>query len=413
MTINPVLHTFNRLAYGPRPADLETKPEELSDYVEQQLEPESIADSEVDSRLQTFETLTMSGSEVLDKYPERRDQRAVLTELTAARLIRALEGRRQLEEVMTDFWFNHFNVFARKGICRILISSYETDAIRPHTLGKFRDLVKATARHPAMLFYLDNWMSVAPGFRSRNRRLRGLNENYARELMELHTLGVDGGYTQQDVIAVARAFTGWTIVGPRQPRFVFTSRMHDEDPKSVLGRTIDVGGMADGETVIDLLVEHPSTGHFISQKLVRRFVSDDPPPTLVAVVARVYEQTDGDIREMLRTIFRSVEFAASEGQKVKTPLEFVISAMRRLGARVANPGPLANVLNRLGQPLYGAIPPTGYSDEAIAWMSPGSLMNRLNFVTQLSVGRMRGVRVSDWNPQKVIQTLGSPEFQRK
>ncbi len=304
------------------------------------------------------------------------------------------------------------NVFAGKGACRVLVPSYERVAIRPYVFGKFRELVFATAKHPAMLFYLDNWLSVSGRVPARGRR-RGLNENFARELMELHTLGVDGGYTQQDVVEVARAFTGWTIEGPRRPTFFFAPPLHDNDSKLILGREITAGGMREGEQVLEMLCRHPSTARFISTKLVRRFVSDDPPPALVDRVALTFARSDGDIRDMLKTIFGSEEFAASEQRKVKTPFEFLMSALRAADARVENPGILARFLGRLGQPLYAAIPPTGYPDTGADWMSPGTLMTRLNFVTQMAVGRLPGVTIPGREAESIIRTLGAPEFQRR
>ena len=264
-------------------------------------------------------------------------------------------SERQLQEVLTDFWFNHFNVDARKGVDRFLLTEYERDAIRPHVLGRFRDLLGATAKSPAMLFYLDNWMSADPeGVQSilaTRRRLagmpnqtanarRGLNENYGRELLELHTLGVDGGYTQKDVTEVARAFTGWTIDRPQQGggTFRFEPRIHDEGEKVVLGHHIKDGGIGDGEAVLDLLARHPSTARFIAGKLVRRFVSDSPPPALVDRAAARFTATDGDLREVMRTILTSPEFLAPDAyrSKTKTPFEFVVTALRATGADLAN-----------------------------------------------------------------------------
>ena len=409
---NATLHAFNRLAFGPRPKDLELEGRELEAYIEGQLYPSEIADRAVEEELSALDALTLSGLELIRKYPDRREQRIGLEQLTRAKLTRALASERQLNEVMVDFWYNHFNVFAGKGACRVLVPSYERVAIRPYVFGKFRELVFATAKHPAMLFYLDNWLSVSGRVPARGRR-RGLNENYARELMELHTLGVDGGYTQQDVVEVARAFTGWTIEGPRRPTFFFAPPLHDNESKLILGREITAGGMREGEHVLEMLCRHPSTARFISTKLVRRFVSDDPPPALVDRVARTFARSDGDIRDMLKTIFGSEEFAASEQRKVKTPFEFLISALRAADARVENPGILARFLGRLGQPLYAAIPPTGYPDTGADWMSPGTLMTRLNFVTQMAVGRLPGVTIPGREAESIIRTLGAPEFQRR
>ena len=409
---NATLHAFNRLAFGPRPKDLGLEGRELEAYIEGQLYPSEIGDRAVEEELSALDALNLSGLELIRKYPDRRDQRIGLEQLTRAKLTRALASERQLNEVMVDFWYNHFNVFAGKGACRVLVPSYERVAIRPYVFGKFRELVFATAKHPAMLFYLDNWLSVSGRVPARGRR-RGLNENYARELMELHTLGVDGGYTQQDVVEVARAFTGWTIEGPRRPTFFFAPPLHDNESKLILGREITAGGMREGEQVIEMLCSHPSTARFISTKLVRRFVSDDPPPALVDRVARTFARSDGDIRDMLKTIFGSEEFVASEQRKVKTPFEFLISALRAADARVENPGILARFLGRLGQPLYAAIPPTGYPDTGADWMSPGTLMTRLNFVTQMADGRLPGVTIPGREAESIIRTLGAPEFQRR
>jgi uncharacterized protein (DUF1800 family) len=334
--------------------------------------------------------------------PERRPAR-IVSELAAAKLARAVMSDRQLQEVMVDFWFNHFNVSADKGVVRWYVTAYECDAIRPHALATFRDLVRATAAHPAMLWYLDNWASTRADFvipQGPNQgRTAGLNENYARELMELHTLGVDGGYTQGDVREVARAFTGWTIDRPReQGRFTFRPAMHDVGPKTVLGHRLPAGGgQADGERVIDILARHPSTARFIATKLTRRFVADDPPPALVARVAAVYQRTDGDIRAMLRTILTAPEFYAASARraKIKKPFEFVASSVRALGGTVDTRGAeaLARAVGTIGERLYQAEPPTGYPDRAEPWINPGALLARLNFALHLSGNRLDGVRV--------------------
>src|SRR5438067_10638629 len=273
--------------------------------------------------------------------PEKRPIR-IVAEMQAARLVRAIESEWQLEEVMVDFWFNHFNVHAAKGEVKWYLTSYERDVIRPHALGRFGELLRGTATHPAMLFYLDNWLSTRPNFTvpfgaNRGRRA-GLNENYARELMELHTLGVDGGYTQKDVTEVARAFTGCTIDRPRDDaRFVFRPLTHDRGEKTVLGTRLPTGGgREDGERVLDLLLRHPSTATFIATKLVRRFVADEPPPALVERVAATFRRTEGDVKAMLRTILASPEFWAPEarGAKIKKPFEYVASGVRAVGGHV-------------------------------------------------------------------------------
>jgi uncharacterized protein (DUF1800 family) len=326
---------------------------------------------------------------------------------------------------MDDFWFNHFNVFAGKGEDRWYLTSYEREVIQPHALGKFKDFLTASAKSPAMLFYLDNFLSADPraaqrlaaerAMRQRARygrfgrpfpprppqgqqkkqNERGLNENYGRELMELHTLGVDGGYTQKDVTEVARCFTGWTIERPRQnPEFKFDERLHDPDPKFVLGKKIHAGGMKDGEEVIDLLVRNPSTAKFISTKLARRFVSDNPPPELVARMAHTFQESAGNIKAVMRTMIYSPEFWSREAYraKIKTPFELVVSTARALGADVDMPLPLVGWVGRIGEPLYQCQPPTGYADKADTWVNTGALLNRLNFSLALAGNRMRGSR---------------------
>jgi uncharacterized protein (DUF1800 family) len=408
------LHVLQRTTFGPRPDDLaRVQAVGLNAWLEGQLDPARIGDEAAERALATLPTLTMSITDLQREYPrvepgaremappERRPAR-IVAELQAARMLRAVASERQLQEVMVDFWFNHFNVFANKGEVRWYVTAYERDVIRPHALGRFPDLLKATARHPAMLFYLDNWLSARPGYMIRGApgqgRRAGLNENYARELMELHTLGVDGGYTQRDVTEVARAFTGWTIDRPRQDaRFVFRAPMHDSGAKLVLGRSITAGGEADGDAVLDLLARHPATARFIATKLVRRFVADEPPPALVARVAAAYHERGGDVRAMLRVVFASPEFLepAAAGAKIKKPSEFVASAVRAVGARVDARGgvALARAAGEIGEGLYEAAPPTGHPDRAEAWVNPGALLARLNFALALAEGRVPGVRV--------------------
>jgi uncharacterized protein (DUF1800 family) len=499
-----ILHVLNRIGFGARPGDVERVREiGLEKYIDLQLSPSRIEDGAIQARLAGFGTLGLSSRTIASDYyvpaqlarrkaqlanknqdaaqqppqesPQRprtpeqmemaRKQREVLAELSEQKILRAAYSERQLEEVLTDFWFNHFNVFAGKGPTQEYLTEYERDVIRPHALGKFRDLLEATAKSPAMLFYLDNWQSVDPeagermmaqraraqmrfGFRQpagnpnpkAQPQKRGLNENYGRELMELHTLGVDGGYTQQDVVNVARAFTGWTIDQPRQGgSFRFEPRFHDDREKMVLGRKIKAGGgQSDGEQVLDILARHPSTAHFIATKLARRFVSDTPPAALVDRAAARFRETDGDIREVVRTIVTSKEFFAPEAYraKVKSPFEFVVSALRATGADVSDALPLVQAVRQLGMPLYMCQPPTGYADRADAWVNTGALLNRMNFALQLVSGRMRGVQpggapagaalgndlsettaatiAKATDPTQVTAlTLGSPEFQRR
>ncbi len=349
-------------------------------------------------------------------------EQVVVDELLQAKLLRAVYSERQLDEVMTDFWFNHFNIFINKGADRFLLTSYERDAIRPHVLGKFEDLLVATAHSPAMMFYLDNWLSVGPhsdvalgilaNARDQHGRLRGsvngkgkpkqasgLNENYGRELMELHTLSVNGGYSQKDVTEVAKVFTGWTIERPNLGGgFKFEPRMHEPGDKIVLGHRIkwnQQNGEKEGREVLHLLAHNPKTAHFVSQKLAMRFVSDDPPPTLVDRMTKTYLKKDGDIREVLRTMFKSPEFwePRTYRAKVKTPFEFVVSAVRASGARVDDARQLVGTLNNMGMPLYGMMPPTGYSMKADTWVNSSALLVRMNFSLGLAAGNVHGVSI--------------------
>jgi uncharacterized protein (DUF1800 family) len=521
-----IMHALNRLAYGPRPGDVErVRQMGLSKWIDQQLNPNSIDDKALDARLENYPTLKMTTAKLIEDYPQpkqaekqaakraqaqieqvqqsrsdvaaaivskdmqpapaakeisatdanqpapaaqpnggdanapapmkdippqgnpgaqgkgkrdvlggdpnnvpraidedsRRPQR-VVAELAMAKMTRSVYSERQLQQVMDDFWFNHLNVFAGKGEDRYYLTAYERDVIQPHTLGKFKDLLTASAKSPAMLFYLDNYLSADPKAAQREaqeryarqmaryrgwgpppvapsaqkkKNDRGLNENYGRELMELHTLGVDGGYTQKDVTEVARAFTGWTIEKPREhPEFKFDEKLHDPDPKLVLGKKIHAGGMKDGEEVIELLARDPSTARFISTKLARRFVSDNPPPALVDRMAKSFSESDGEIRSVMHTMIYSPEFWSRETYraKIKTPFELVVSATRALGTDVDMPQPLVGWVGRIGEPIYQCQPPTGYADKADAWVNTGALLNRLNFSLALAGNKMRGSR---------------------
>jgi len=370
-------------------------------------------------------------------YEQVRLPQRIVAELSMAKMTRAVYSERQLQEMMVDFWYNHFNVFAAKAADRWLITEYERDAIRPHAMGKFRDLLGATAKSPAMLYYLDNWLSADPvawqklqqemqerrmmrggpfgrprfpqggpapngnpndpGANAKPKQERGLNENYGRELMELHTLGVDGGYTQDDVINVAKAFTGWSIRQPRRdPEFFFEERLHDNSVKTVLGHKIHNGGMKDGEEVLDVLARDPHTARHISFEMAQRFVSDNPPDALVDRMAQTFLKSDGDIREVLRTMIYSPEFWSREAYraKIKTPFELVASATRAVGAEVEIPLMLVQWTTRIGQPLYQCEPPTGYSDKADAWVNTGALLSRMNFSLALTSNRLRGAQVN-------------------
>ena len=470
-----VVHVLNRIGFGPAPGDVEkVRQIGLEKFIDRQLHPEQIGDDGIAARLAPLETLTKSSRELADSYfvpaqmerrraqqqagsqggdppPDKREmmrtpeqmqlmqaQRSVFTELAQQKILRAAYSERQLNEVMVDFWFNHFNVFAGKGQVRTYLTEYERDVIRPNVFGHFRDLLGATSHSPAMLFYLDNWQSAAPagaatsaaanrprfgrglgrgrglGAPPQGRTLadlppaaqkrapRGLNENYARELMELHTLGVDGGYTQQDVQEVARAFTGWTIANPRQGGgFRFEPRMHDDGEKIVLGHRIKAGGgQHDAETVLDILASHPSTARFIATKLTRRFVSDQPPASLVERAAARFRETKGDIREVVRTIITSPEFFAPAAYraKVRTPFEFVAAAVRAAGIDAVNAMPLVQAMRELGMPPYQCQPPTGYADRADAWVNTGALLSRMNFAVALTDGKLRALRTTGATP---------------
>jgi uncharacterized protein (DUF1800 family) len=480
-----IMHSLNRLGYGPHPGDVERiRKIGLEKWVDQQLHPESIDDAALEERLDRYPTLDMSSAKLLEKFPrpeatakkegitkeeahERtrekgRDAMAQLkstgndnldkarqqlakmqgpnritAELSMAKLDRAVYSQRQLEAVMEDFWFNHFNVFANKEADRWLVTPYVRDTIRPNTMGRFQDLLIATAKSPAMLFYLDNWQSAdAAAIRARQeaaarrgryqgafesgsmptpgtfpgpvsgppngnaapakKQERGLNENYGREVMELHTVGVDAGYTQQDVIAMAECLTGWTVHEPRKdPQFVFDERIHTEAKQTVMGRTFSYGGMKDGEEALKMLANSPKTAKFVSTKLARHFVSDNPPPELVDRMTRTFESSGGDIRAVLKTMIYSPEFWSKDAYraKVKTPFELVASTVRALDAEVPVSLPLVNWVARMGEPLFLCQPPAGYSDKAETWVNTGALLNRMNFALAFAADRMPGAKV--------------------
>ncbi|HEY7473781.1 MAG TPA: DUF1800 domain-containing protein [Vicinamibacterales bacterium] len=503
-----ITHVLNRIGFGARPGDVERVQQMgLAAYIDQQLNPDRVPNAAMNARLAAdFETLSMDPRDLGEKFaaadqmrrelqrqqarqapppsstdptmtapppaparqqapPELRmlQQQAqnITQELMQAKILRAAMSERQLEEVLADFWFNHFNVFIGKGQVRQYLTDYEQNVIRPHVLGSFRDLLGATAHSPAMLFYLDNFQSSSPNaavtispemerrlndprLRPEQRRQlmqrlqmrlpqqrqqRGLNENYARELMELHTLGVDGGYTQKDVIEVARALTGWTIDQPRMGgAFLFRPQMHDANEKVILGANFPKGGgQEEGERVLDMLAKHPSTARHISYKLAQRFVADEPPKALVDRAAKKFLDTKGDLREVTRVIITSPEFFAAEAYraKVKTPLEFVVSAIRASGATIVNAQPLVQAMQQLGMPLYGCQPPTGYSMTADAWVNTGALLNRMNFAVALVNGGQgmapgRGGRPGrpgqpgqPGPPPNIVGPLGQPGAQQQ
>ncbi|HZX40859.1 MAG TPA: DUF1800 domain-containing protein, partial [Myxococcaceae bacterium] len=446
------VHVLDRLAYGPSPADLhQIEAMGPAAWIGWQLRPGDIDDATVEKRLADFPSLAMSTRELVAHYPRVKKvaeakgislegkspealraelagvvepfqlPRQVGAELIAARLIRATESRRQLQEQLVDFWFNHFNVSADKGAIRWMVSPYEREAIRPKIFGSFRNLLGAVAHHPAMLFYLDNWASTREGFSGPKRGRLGLNENYARELLELHTLGVDGGYTQEDVREVARCFTGWGIRKPNEDgSFEFHPMAHDRGSKRALGTEIPAGGgMEDGERVLDLLAVHPSTARFIARKLAQKFVMDSPPPALVERVAQVFLRTGGDLTATYRAVFESPEFwsDAARGSKVKTPLEFTVSAVRVLGGTTAGDVPMVQALNRMGQPLYRAQPPTGWPEVSQPWVNPGALVARIDFGLKLAAGRLTGTGVPlpavDGPPEEVVDRTARAILHRR
>ncbi|HKX31870.1 MAG TPA: DUF1800 domain-containing protein [Blastocatellia bacterium] len=450
------LHLLDRTAFGPRSGDLERVMKMgWQKYLEEQLHPERLSDELVEQKLKSLESIHLSSQELAQRYqspqmirqalkarglerpesteapsaskqpdeaptPSKTDefekrrevrlallemgykpQQRLVQELQQAKILRAVYSRRQLQEVMTDFWFNHFNVYIQKGADRILTTAYEREAIRPRALGKFEDLLLATAQSPAMLFYLDNWMSSAAVLKNGETpqgRRRGLNENYAREIMELHTLGVDGGYTQKDVQEVARCFTGWTIRAPRLGGdFFFNPRLHDDGEKIVLGHKIAAGGgRKDGETVIKILARHPSTARFIARKLAWKFVSDNPPPALVERLAQTFSMSDGKIGEVLQVLFNSPEFWAPQNYraKIKTPFEMTVSAVRAVGAETDGGPAFHRWMARMGEGLFMAQPPTGYPETADHWVNSGTLLERMNFALALSANRIPGSQVN-------------------
>ena len=455
-----VRHVLNRLAFGARPGDVvKVRETGVDRWIADQLAPARKPDSASIAVMSRYEMLSLTPGELVEQFPPPqvlradnrrsgdtslsrsdsmeyrravRSQQRIAAELVSAKLARAVVSERQLDEVMADFWHNHFSVFIGKGQPeRYFLPEYDREVIRAHSMGKFRDLLGAVARSPAMLFYLDNWQSAADsgrptlagmerqraGRRARRgaqrmrapemndpammqRRRRGLNENYGRELLELHTLGVDGGYTQEDVINVARALTGWSIRDPRQNgTFVFRAEMHDAGPKQVLGIALPPGrGIQDGEQVLDIVARHPATARHIALKLSRRFVSDTPPAALVERAAATFTRTDGDIREVVRTIVTSPEFfsRAAYKSKVKSPFELVVSALRAMNA-APDPTPrMAMVVGRLGQPLYGHQAPNGYPEVGDSWINTGAILNRINFGMAIASGQLPGLSEARW-----------------
>jgi uncharacterized protein (DUF1800 family) len=448
------LHALNRLGYGPRPADAAAIAEQGADkwldrFLTEQLTPRRLPQPEaLTQRLNGLQVYQLGQAELLGRYREalkstreaKREQaqgmspnadalnavreqvRPLVVEAATARMSRALQSPAQLEEVLVEFWFNHFNVFAGKGPVSVLVADYEQRAIRPFVLGRFRDMLGATAKHPAMLTYLDNAQSVVAGYEPPKRARRflaerpeikarvpsGLNENYARELMELHTLGVDGGYAQRDVTELARILTGWgldsrkALVGGTGDLFVFDPRKHDSGDKNWLGQTVKSAGQSEGEHALDVLAAHPATARHVAFKFAQAFVADDPPPALVTRLADRFNASGGNLHELTRTLITSDEFWRREAYqaKFKTPYQYLMSTMRALDLPLDRPQPLLQALQQAGQPLFGAQTPDGYKTTAAAWRNPEALTQRVQLATTL--GQRSGT-----TPERLGSTLGA------
>ena len=460
-----IVHVLNRLTFGPRPNDIKKVSQiGMEAYINQQLNPESIPESAVVQAVDaSSETRRESDEDLLRIFAAYKSEAARINkkrnlkpiedssakstapsatqtataqasappreatpvidyfrraqkQTTLAKLTRAIEGPRQLEAVMTEFWFNHFNIYSGKEYDGILLGAYENEAIRPNALGKFKDLVRATCYHPAMLYYLDN---------SQNKNTGSVNENYARELMELHTLGVDGGYKQQDVIELARTLTGLTIAthmrtsGLAQVRGLervgkngayFDKRLHDMGPKTLLGHAIVAsGGAAEIDQALDILSKHPSTAHHICYQLAQYFVADEPPPALVEKLKARFLSSDGDIKAVLRTLFSSSEFwnPKYENNKFKTPLRYSISLLRAEGAHIKSTDFISGFLTQQGQKLYGCLTPDGYKNTKQAWLDPDALLHRIDFALKVGSGKVPGFEIAPVDYQQLEETVGS------
>jgi len=454
LTSTSALHLANRLGFGPAPGDLaRIQQTGFEAFLEAQLNPR-LADLPVSltTLLGNMPTLSMEPTELYGEYwwkarvpKDERKSEALIAPLKAkmrqvgrqakiARLARAVASPHQLHEALVEFWFNHFNVYENKGPIKVWIGAYEEQAIRPHTIGRFSDMLLATAKHPAMLVYLDNIRNVAPvnsaaGGSAPRKKDTGINENFAREVMELHTLGVDGGYTQADVTSLAHVLTGWTVgagaeaeVAPameylqgRKGAFRFAPRRHDSGSEMVLGRTFSGDSVGEGEAALLMLAHHPSTARNISFKLAQYFVGDEPPAPVVAAMADAFQKSEGDIRAVLKVMFTSREFLTPSnfGLKFKTPYRFVISAARAAAVNPANVAPLFAALKELGQPLYGCLTPDGYACTEAAWLDSNSLLRRLSFAASMGSGSYgvadmvgsQGTVDSD----RLLETLG-PSF---
>lgn len=418
-----ILHLINRLSFGATPGQIQQiKNIGIEAYIQSQLKPHSIPYPKLlTQKLKYLDTLPLTPGQIITELQtlqqqgkelkldqtglnriKRRFEQKIFLQAAKGRMLRTLESPHHLKEVMVDFWYNHFNVFGRQGLNRLYFSSYEQHAIRPNALGKFRQLLGATARHPAMLIYLDNWQSH-----------RGkINENYARELLELHTLGVDGGYSQDDIIALAKIFTGWDLPPNSQKNedddgFYFNEKRHEPGDKNFLGQTIQENGIGEGEAALDILASHPSTAKYISYKLAQAFVLDKPPESLVKVLAKSFLETTGDIAQVLNTLFNSSEFWHLDvyNAKFKNPYRFVASAMRAIGNEVDNFRPINGILDQLGMPLYGCITPDGYKNTQEAWLNSDTMIRRSSLAVPLSGGLLgKGEPIS---VEKLMATVGN------
>jgi len=484
-----ITHVLNRLTYGPRPGDFEkVRSLGVQRFIQAQLNPSSIAESpKVIAQLERSASVrTVPSSQLLQQFQEARKERKaaknkkdgldtarantnissingpvikefgkkrvktlnrdaslrseVESGVVETKIVRAVESPRQLNELMADFWFNHFNISIGKGVDKVLIGPYEEQALRPYLLGNFRDMLGATMHHPAMMFYLDNAQNTKAGYQSANpkNKKNGLNENYARELLELHTLGVDGGYSQKDVMELARVLTGWGLPGGRKNSgkgaywASFDEQRHDFGDKVVLGQTIKGSGAKEIEQVLDMLSSHSSTAHHLSFKLAQYFVDDNPPSALVEKLASSYQQSGGNIKSVLSTLFASQEFwdAKYQNNKFKSPFHYLVSSLRATGTPIRQPKQLTAFLKTQGQPLYGCLTPDGYKNTKEAWLNPDGLLKRMDFALRLAgyagtadyqsvLGTVNGGNLSpltrqaiDKAPpdQRVAALIGSPEF---
>jgi uncharacterized protein (DUF1800 family) len=451
-----VLHLLNRISFGPTPDSVEAvKKQGIEAYISAQLHPEQLPESQdVDAFIESCPALSLTPGQLFEKYgppavkaqqreladeqglrPNAVDKNAVnkirqqmfksvYDEAARAKVLRALSSPRQLQEVMTDFWFNHFNIFSKKGLDNLWVGAFEERAIRPYALGRFRDLLGATCHHGAMLFYLDNWRNKALPADGK-AKVDGSNENYARELMELHTLGVDGGYTQTDVTELARVLTGLGLPRPAAKNggeradnstfgCYFDSRRHDFGDKKVLGHVIRGSGPAEIEQALDILAKSPATAHHISYQLAQYFVADTPPETLVNKLAVTFTKTDGDIRAVMNDLLHSPEFwnKEYEGAKFKNPFRYVLSTLRALDANPSNYEPLFGFLRQQGMPVYGCLTPDGYKNTTSAWLNQDTLLRRINFATGLVMQRMPQVYSGNTDSKALLSTVGG-DFSNK